>query len=257
MADHRKCTGNWSETRAALRISAIVATGSLAFGLAGCVTTETGEPLAVRTPSNLSEVEAQGLVTELIEGDIKNTASIGTGPASRRARGNWQIEQWEPGSMVAAYSWGSHLLRVNIKFDDRMVLFEIGESAKLRQSPQRIHKVAKALAMELAQDVRLDFANAALRQRPQGSYASQGSGPRKPSFCSSMWGGDPQEQASCQRAQQRSYDRLRPLVSEAKSKSSSVESTRLRKCYAGTQTWAGADWETIERCFYSPPASVQ
>ncbi len=257
MVDHSKRTGKWPESRPALRISAMAATCSLALGLAGCVTTEIGEPLAIRIPSNLSEVEAQGLITEFLEGDTKNTAVRGSGPVSRRVRGRWQIEQWERGFMVAAYSWRSHLLRVNIRFTDRMVFFEIGESAKLRQSPQRIHKVAKALAMELAQDVRLDFADAALRQRPQGSYAAQGSGSNKPSFCSSMWDGDPQEIASCQRAQRRSYDRLRPLISEAKTKSSSVESKRLRKCYAGTQTWAGADWETIERCFYSPPASVQ
>jgi hypothetical protein len=113
------------------------------------------------------------------------------------------------------------------------------------------------LALELAQGIRLDFTDAALHQRPPGSFASQRSGSEKPSFCTSMWEGDPQEQASCARAQRRSYDRLRPLISEAKTRSSSVESTRLRKCYSRTQTWAGADWEAIERCFYSSPASVR
>lgn len=257
MADHNKRAGKWSGSGAALRISAMTAACSLAFGLTGCVTTKIGEPLVIRIPSNISEVEAQGLVTEFIEGDNRKTAVRGSGPVSRKVRGSWQIEQWEPSSMVAAYSWRSYLLRVNIEFSNRTVLIEIGESENLRQSSQRIHRVAKALAMELAQDVRLEFAEAALRQRPQGSYASQRSGSKKPSFCNSMWEGDPREQVSCQRAQRRSYDRLRPLISEAKTKSSSVESTRLRKCYAGTQTWAGADWEAIERCFYSPPASVR
>jgi hypothetical protein len=236
---------------------AIAAACSLAFGLAGCVTTRIGEPIAIRIPANLSEEEAQGLVTEFVEGKNGITTGKDSGSIYRKIRGNWQIEQWEPGSMVAAYSWRSHLLRVNIEFANRTVLLKIGESVDLRQSSQRIHKFAKALAMEFAQDIRVDFAKAALRQRSPGSYASQRSGSKKSSFCSSMWEDDLQEQASCLRAQQRSYDRLRPLISEAKSKSSSQGSRRLSACYARTRTWAGADWEAVERCFYSPPASLR
>jgi hypothetical protein len=255
MADHHKRAGSWPGSRALLGKSEMAVACLLAFGLAGCVTTMIGEPIAIRIPANLSEEEAQGLVTEFVEGNKRNTSARASGSIYRKVHGKWQIEQWEPGSMVAVYSWRSHLLRVNIEFANRTALLEIGESANLRQSSQRIHKIAKALAMELAQDVRLGFAKAALSQRPQGSYVSQRSGSKKSSFCSSMWEGDVQEQASCKRAQQRSYDRLRPLISEVKTKSSSPESRRLRACYAGTQTWAGADWEAIERCFYSPPAS--
>jgi hypothetical protein len=255
MADYHKRAGRRPRSRASLQKTVMAAACALTFGLAGCVTTRIGEPIAIQIPANISEAEAQGLVAEFIEGDKRNNKAKRSGRVSRKFRGKWQIEQWEPGSMVAAYSWRSHLLRVRVKFANRTVLLEIGESENLRQSSQQIHKNAKALAMELAQGIRLDFAQAALSQRPQGGYASQRSGSENASFCKSMWEGDHQEQASCQRAQQRSYDRLRPLISEVKSKSSSVESRRLRECYAGTQKWAGADWEAIERCFYSPPAS--
>jgi len=215
-----------------------------------------GEPITIQIPANLSEEEAQGLVTEFVQGDKRNTTARGSGSVSRKLRGKWRIEQWKPGSMVAAYSWRSHLLRVNIEFANRTALLEIGESANLRQSSQRIHKIAKALEMELAQDVRLGFAKAALRQQPQGSYASRRSGSKKPSFCGSMWGRDPGEQASCQRAQNRSYDRLLPVISQAKAAATTSESKKLKACYARSKTWAGADWEAIERCFYSPPASA-
>ncbi len=104
--------------------------------------------------------------------------------------------------------------------------------------------------MELAQDIRLTYAKIGMHQRPQGSDAYQRTGLKKSTLCSSMWEEDPQEQARCQRAQRRSYDRLGPLISQLTARPVSLESQRLRACYEGTQTRAGADWEAIEGCFY-------
>jgi hypothetical protein len=96
-----------------------------------------------------------------------------------------------------------------------------------------------------------------IRQQPPASAASQKSKPKKSSLCSSMWEEDPQEQASCRRAQRRSYDRLLPMISQLKAKPSTLEARRLKACYHSTQTWAGTDWEAIERCFYGSQASAR
>lgn len=229
---------------------AVAAACALAFMLTGCRTTRIGEPVAIRIPSNLSEEGAQSLVTKFIDDKLFRSKSIGT--ETRKIRGNWRIEYWEPGSMIAVYSWRKYLLRVNITFANRTTFLEIGESAELHQSATRIHKRAKRLAIELAQDIRLAYAQIGMYQRPRGSVTSQRTGSKKSSLCHSMWEGDPQEQASCQRAQRRSYDRLRPLISEMKAGSSSLESRRLRACNERTQTWAGeTDWEALERCFHN------
>jgi hypothetical protein len=152
--------------------------------------------------------------------------------------------------MVVVYSWRKYLLRVNIAFANQTTLLEIGKSEGLSQSATRIHKRPKRLAMELAQDIRLAYAKMGMSQRPQGSDAYQRTRFKNSALCSSMWEEDPQEQASCQRAQRRSYDRLRPMISQLKVEPAALESKRLRACYEGTKVWAGADWEAIERCYY-------
>jgi hypothetical protein len=159
--------------------------------------------------------------------------------------------------MVAAYSWRSHVLRVHITFANGATLLEIGECSRLRQTATRIHKRAKALEMELVEGIRRTYAANAIGRNASGAIASQSAGSKKPSYCISMWEGDPHEQASCLRAQRRSYDRLRPLISQLNANPSTLESRRLKDCYSATQTWAGTDWEAAERCFYSAPAFAQ
>jgi hypothetical protein len=233
-----------------------------------------GSPIAIQIPRNLTQYQAQLLVTEFINGDDTSQkeynwrAGITHVPFHATARGssavvlkkyeNWQIEQWEPGSMVAAYSWKTHLLRVKFRFDNRNTILEIGESENLRQSPTRIHKAAKALVKELGRDIQFAYGKVASSQRQfEDDAFAQGTKPNKPSYCGSIWEGEPQEQASCQRAQRRSYDHLRPLISQLKVSPSSLESRRLRACSSVAQTRAGIDWEATERCFYSPPASLR
>jgi hypothetical protein len=233
-------TGLWS--------FALAAACSLAFGLTGCRTIGIGAPVTIQIPQNLTEEGAQSLVTESIDRNLFRSSK--SGPETRKRLGHWQIEQWEPGYMVVVYSWRKYILRVNIAFENRTTLLEIGKSEGLLQSATRIHKRPKRLAMELAQEIRLAYAKIGMRQRLQVSDASQRTGLKKSTLCISMWGKDPQEQANCQRAQRRSYDRLRPLISQLKVEPAALESKRLRACYEGTQVWAGADWEAVERCFY-------
>ena len=243
-------------SRVSLRISALVVVCSLPLALAGCRTTPIGEPLTIRIPPNLSEREAQDLVTDLIE-NAANSPAPRSRSGARKPRRSWQIEQWEPGFLVATYAWQSHVLRVRLDFADRTVRLAIGQSDNLHQSAERIHKSAKARTTELGRAIQHQFAESALSQRRQSEIASQRLKSEPSSFCTSTWEGDPQEQASCRRAQRRSYDRLLPVISKAKVVPSDVESEKLRACYARTQTWAGADWEAIERCFYAPPASAR
>ncbi len=243
--------------KVSLRISALVVACSLPLALAGCRTTPIGEPLTVRIPANLSEREAQNLVTEFIESGGRSTPPGSSRSTARKLRGSWQIEQWEPGFMVATYAWRSHVLRVRLEFAERTVRLAIGPSENLRQSADRIHKFAKAMTSELSNAIQHQLTEVALTQRRQGEIASRRFKSEPSSFCTATWEGDPQEQASCRRAQLRSYDRLLPVISKAKARPTDIESKKLQACYARTQTWAGADWEAVERCFYSPPASAQ
>jgi len=240
-------TGLWS--------FALAAACSLAFGLTGCRTIEIGAPVTIQIPQNLTEEGAQSLVTESIDAHLFRSSS--SGPETRKRLGHWQVEQWEPGYMVVVYSWRKYILRVNIAFENRTTLLEIGRSEGLAQSATRIHKRPKRLAMELAQEIRLAYAKIGMRQGPQVSDGFQGTSLKKSFLCSSMWKKDPQEKAICQRAQRRSYDRLLPLVNQFKANPTTLESKKLKACYQGTQTWAGTDWEAIERCFYSNQASAQ
>jgi hypothetical protein len=257
MVERRTCAQERPGSRMSLRIAALVVVCSLPLALAGCRTTPIGEPRTIRIPANLSEREAQDLVTDYIENGGKSTAPGRSRPATRKLRGIWQIEQWEPGFLVATYAWRSHVLRVRIEFADRTVRLAIGRSENLRQSADRIHKSAKAMTRELGDAIQYQFAESALSPRRQSEVASRSLQSKPSSFCTSTWEGDPQEQASCRRAQRRSYDRLLPVISKAKAIPTDVESKKLQACYARTQTWAGADWEAIERCFYSPPASAR
>ncbi len=241
--------------RTGLRSLAVAAACSLAFGTSGCRTTEIGAPAAIRIPQNLTEAEAQRLVGDLIDGKLPQSRS--SGRVTRRRLGRWRIEGWEPGSMVASYSWQAHILRIHIAFADRTTSLEIGDSENLHQSAKRIHKRAKALAMELGQDIRHSYARAGMAQQTPRPVARQSTEATKPSLCLSQWGDDPHERARCQRAQRRAYDRLRPLIAQVEARPTTVESKRLRACYARTKAGASPDWEALEQCFYSLPASAR
>jgi len=255
MDDPDVCATTPLARRAGLRGLAVAAACSFAFGLAGCRTTEIGAPVAIAIPQNLTEAEAQHLVVDFLDGRLPQSRS--SGRVTRRRLGRWQIERWEPGSLVAAYAWRAHILRVHLAFADGTTLLEIGDSANLHQSAKRIHKQAKTLAMELGQDLRFAYARAGMAKRTPGAVARKSPESQEPSFCHSRWGDDPRERASCQRAQRRSYDRLRPSIAQVEARPTAVESKRLRACYTRTQTGFGPDWEAVERCFYSPPASMR
>jgi len=246
-----------SRRRVSLGISALAVVCSLPLVLAGCRTASIGEPLTFRIPPNLSERDAQDLVTEFVESGGRITPPGRSRSTTRKLRGSWQIEQWEPGFLVASYAWQSHLLRVRLEFADRTVRLAIGPSENLRQSAERIHKSAKAITSELGNAIQHQLTEVALTRRRQSEVASQRFKSEPSSFCTATWEGDSQEQASCRRAPQLSYDRLLPVISKAKARPTDIESKKLRACYTRTQTWAGADWEAIERCFYSPPASAR
>ena len=95
-------------------------------------------------------------------------------------------------------------------------MLKIGESENLSQSPTEIHTTAKALTTELAQDIRFVF----------GKAASGDAGSRRRSIL--RLGASlvlrcgvegRRERASCQRAQQRAYDRLKPQIDLVKAQS--------------------------------------
>lgn len=243
------------ERRFGIPVVSLVAACLILFGLVGCRTIEIGGPVEIDNPPHLAGAEAQKLISGLIDG--KRVPSKSSGPVTRLRLGHWRVERWIPGLMVAAYSWQSHILRVNITFENHKTILEIGESEKLSQSDNRIHKRGKALAMELAQDIRIAYANIAMHQQPVENALNWESGSSASSFCRWAWASDPQEQAACRRAQARSYDRLQTYISEFKINPESVESKRLKACYAGSKTRAGADWEAAERCFFGSPASTR
>ncbi|MEE9606259.1 MAG: hypothetical protein V3U03_00865 [Myxococcota bacterium] len=252
-------------TRAALAVVCISC-----IALAGCRTTEIGGPIEIPIPHNLSEQDAQNLVTRFVdrasrggageasENHLRRVLAAARRPGSvaRGYRGRWRVEAWEPGSVVAAYAWKRHLLRVHIEFRDRAAILRIGEGVNLRQSPTRIHKTAKALTTELAQDIRFVYGKVASGDAALVAAArSQGSA--QASFCDVMWKSDAQERARCQRAQRRAYDRLRPQIDLVRAEPSTVDSRMLKACYSQAQTRAGTDWEATARCFYSYPASTR
>lgn len=222
-----------------------------------------GEPVAVELPHNLNEATAQDLMTRYLRSaspgakkvkqrdalqPIFHSASR-TRAIGRRYRGAWRIESWEPGAIVAAYTWKRYILRVHLEFVDRTMWLRIGEGTNLRQSETRIHKTTKALSMELTQEIRFVFGRVA--SEPAAAVAGRDS--TKESVCGAMWRSDSSEQARCQRAQKRSYDRMTPVIDLVKIKPASSEAQRLRSCYAQAQTRAGTDWESTERCFHSHP----
>ena len=241
--------------RPRLRIVSVSAACALAFALAGCRTTSIGEPVSIPIPQTLTEPEAQRLVAEWIEGDRLRTPR--SGPRTRRRPVRWQIEEWQPGSIVAVQSWQSHVLRVRLEFADHTTRLEIGDSENLKQSSTRIHKRAKVLATELAQNLRLAYAKVAMHPAESPRAASASSGAATRSLCRSLWPGDARERARCERAQRRSQGRLQPMIAQVEAAPSTFQSKRLRACYARTKTADGADWEALERCFYSTPASVR
>jgi len=240
-------------------VPALIFAASMA--LAGCRTTEIGDPIEIALPHNLSSQSAQTLVTRFIEASsgarmsredpLRHVFASARGRHSmaRRLRGKWRIEAWNPESMVAAYAWKRHILRVEIEFQDRSLRLGLGEGTNVDQSATQIHSTAKALALELAQEIRFVFGKVASGSAPVAADAAA------ISFCDAMWGSNSSQRESCGRAQKRSYDRLRPLIDLVKVKPSAPDSQRMKACYARAQTRAGTDWESTERCFYSYPAS--
>lgn len=251
-------------TRAAL---AFVCVSCIA--LTSCRTVEIGGPIEIPIPHNLSEQDAQKLVTLFVDrtnrgsgrgasDELRRLFASARRPRSlaRRYPGRWRVEAWQPGSIVAAYAWNQHLVRVHIEFRDRAAILGIGESANLRQSPDKIHKTAKALTSELAQDIRFVYGKVASGDAALVAAArSQGSA--QASFCDVTWKSDAQERTRCQRAQRRAYDRLRPQIDLVSANATTSDSRKLKACYSQAQTRVGTDWEATERCFYSYPASAR
>ncbi len=255
MTDFRRFAATRLGHRAGFRIFTVSAACSLALVLAGCRTVSIGEPVSIPIPQTLAEPEAQRLVAEWIEGDRLRTR--GSGPRTRGRRARWQIEEWQPGSIVAVYAWRSHVLRVELEFEDRTTRLAIGDSENLKQSSARIHERAKVLAMELAQNIRLAYAKLAMQPPGSRPAASARTGGTKRSFCSARWPGDAGERTRCERAQRRAYGRLQPMIAQVEAAPSTFQSQRLRACYANTKTAGAADWEALERCFHATPASIR
>jgi glutathione S-transferase len=249
--------------------TAFAAACALCAALAGCRTTDIGGPIEIPIPHNISERDAQYLVTRFL--DRAGGSSAGNeddplrrlfagvqwrGSVAQRYRGKWRIEDWQPGSLVAAYAWKSHLLRIHVEFRDRVAVLGIGESTGLRQSQTEIHKTAKALTDELAQDIRFVFGKVASGDSALvAAVRSQGSS--QPSFCDVMGGTDDRERDGCRRAQRDAYERLQARIERVESDPTAPESRKLKACYAQAQTRAGTDWEATARCFYAYPASMR
>jgi hypothetical protein len=248
--------------------AALIVACAVCIALVGCRTTEIGGPIVIPIPHNLSEQDAQSLVTRFVDRANRGSVTGATseplrrvfaaarrpGSAARRYRGRWRVEGWEPGSIVVAYAWKRHLVRVHIGFRERTVVLRIGEGVGISQSSTRIHTTAKTLTTELAQDLRFVYGKIASGDATLVAAArSQGSA--QAPFCDVTWKSDAGERERCRRAQRHAYDQLRRQIDLVKSEPSTDDSRKLRSCYSQAQTSAGTDWEATARCFYSYPAS--